>query len=540
MDLRALAQDRESSMIGLNQQEKKRFDGLLNHYEDRVKARTVPVLMEDLRTSLVSRYEAHPARITLKDGSEQVLPVSWEAFTDLALDELEYEAALKAYHQHMDHSAWRYLSKPNRWMHREAAYVNVNPNNTNERWSTFNEYQPLIVTLWLAAKDENSIPTEDYTLEGRIEEFFRALALIGRAHNWDKSRPRQDGKGTEEYDDGEGDRPSCFSGVKRRLAEAVKGHGVLQGLNEQLLKLELRDFARAHFAQVLEHHPEKRDLFIRAFDEAMMGEKTTYIEVLKPFNLSESEQTKWLGKLRARYGIALNDSMISSLKNQLSLSDEEPLKAYHALTLEGLTQFFQNLNPSLNVFQEEKREEEQSHETPLKALKRWAEEHPDQLEARISANDYSILREAYQSSQFDVVTWLLEYPSCFAYAEQHSEEYGTEVLGFIDNYLDRQRAALGQFLSEHPNGVFDLDAQSATLCSYMVRHLIRLNDSNSDDKLALLLSLPAVKALVHQDSKNNIQDKIERHRLAFFTPPKEQNEDNDPEDNDNLTLNRKR
>lgn len=100
-----------------------------------------------------------------------ILPLNWEDFQALNLSEAYQQKALKAYYQHPEHSAWRYLAKPNPWMHPNAVHVDKNPDNPNERCSTFGSYQSLIAMLYLAARDEAS-DIEAYQLEERIELFY--------------------------------------------------------------------------------------------------------------------------------------------------------------------------------------------------------------------------------------------------------------------------------------------------------------------------------------------------------------------------------
>ena len=88
-----------------------------------------------------------------------------------------------------------------------ASYVEVNTEN-NERWSTFEEYKPLIALLYLAASDKEIEATEGFTPEGRLDAFIKELALLGRAHNWDSTRINPQTGEEEEYDDLEGDKPS--------------------------------------------------------------------------------------------------------------------------------------------------------------------------------------------------------------------------------------------------------------------------------------------------------------------------------------------
>jgi len=130
-----------------------------------------------LKNDLSARYAQHPARSRTGDGRDIELPFSWEAYQQLApqLSADSRERALKAYYQHKTHTAWRYLSKPNPWMAPNAQYVE---RDASGGYSTFEAYKPLIVLLWLAAKDEDIPPITEFTLEGQIAHFIDELALI--------------------------------------------------------------------------------------------------------------------------------------------------------------------------------------------------------------------------------------------------------------------------------------------------------------------------------------------------------------------------
>ncbi|OGV25332.1 MAG: hypothetical protein A3F18_00005 [Legionellales bacterium RIFCSPHIGHO2_12_FULL_37_14] len=232
LDLRALARNRESAMTGLTQGEQRRLAAVNERYKAILANTGINNLIDDLRLQLKARFLQNPATITMDDGSLKELPVLYTDFIKLKLSENEKARALEAYYSHKDHTALRYLSKPNRWMHEHASYVYVDNNEHSLKYSTFEEYQPLIALLYCAARDENIEDSEDFTPETRFAHFIDELSHIGRAHNWDRSRER-DNK-SEEYDDLEGDRPSCYSGVKRRLFQAVLGHPLLIILTKPL------------------------------------------------------------------------------------------------------------------------------------------------------------------------------------------------------------------------------------------------------------------------------------------------------------------
>ena len=252
IDLRALAQDRESSMHALTSAEAQRLENINNHYRSFIENVGVKNIFDDLKRTLKSRYNLNPAVIET-DNRKITLPFDWLSFDAMELTPSERVAAFKAYHQHKDHTAYRYLSKPNPWISDQAGFVCINEAR-NERWSTFEEYIPLITLLWVAAKDEIIGTIDGYSLKSRINHFIDELTQIGRAHNWDKSRDviYPDGrKGVEEYDDLEGDKPSCYSGVKRRLFQSLVGHPEFRLFSEDLLEQELHQMIRAHYESLI-------------------------------------------------------------------------------------------------------------------------------------------------------------------------------------------------------------------------------------------------------------------------------------------------
>ncbi|MDP3704505.1 MAG: ankyrin repeat domain-containing protein, partial [Legionellaceae bacterium] len=261
-DLRAMAEDPESSIRALSTGEQKLLDEAWQRYKPIIQANGVETLFSALKEQLNARYQVNPAHITLSNGGQKRLPVNWEDFNALRLSPKEKQLALNAYYQHKDHTALRYLTKPNRWMANDADYVERDPHYAHLGWSTFESYKPLIVMLWLGAGDVNTPPIDGFTLETRMTHFIDELGLLGRAHNWDSSRVKRDSMGNpildeynepimEEFDDRKGDKPSCYSGVKRRLFQSVLGHPLLKILTLDDIKQELRDIVRQHFITYL-------------------------------------------------------------------------------------------------------------------------------------------------------------------------------------------------------------------------------------------------------------------------------------------------
>ena len=290
MDLRALAQDRESSMTALTQGEQLALGCAEKKYQPAIQASGVPVIMNALKDLLAQRYNAHPATVQTGDGRVIELPLEFNEYQRLAntLSADTRERALESYYQHPDHTALRYLSKPNRWMSTDAHFVN---RNAEGAWSTFEEYQPLISLLYLAAKDETEPAINGYTIETRIENFIKELAYIGRAHNWDASRINPTTGRSEEYDDLQGDKPSCYSGVKRRLFQSVQGHPLLTLLTKDIILQEIRDVVQEHFISNID---DKNCAELHTAWQAIINGEEADPGILSQLNLSEEQRTQYI------------------------------------------------------------------------------------------------------------------------------------------------------------------------------------------------------------------------------------------------------
>ncbi|MFY7697285.1 MAG: hypothetical protein ACOVQX_00390 [Legionella sp.] len=340
IDLRALTQDRESSMQALTTGEQRLMARAIQHYQPLIIQAGVANIIDDLREQLKIYYLAKPARLVKDDGTILDLPVSWNEFQVLILSANEHKNACQAYYRNATHSAWRYLAKPNRWMHERASYVCIDEHNHQYKWSTFEEYQPLIAMLWLAAQDEDqcAAPTDNHTVEGRINHFIHELMLLGRAHNWDKTRVRNGH--IEEYDDLEGDRPSCYSGVKRRLFQSVIGHPLLKIITRDDLVQEIRDFARTYFIEKMAQL-NNQDQIHQAFNNFVISLDAKDAAPLATLNISPPKQQQFLQTLQAKYGESFfaNPVFVTLVQSWLLLLPESPeiIDHYHALRLDGLT-----------------------------------------------------------------------------------------------------------------------------------------------------------------------------------------------------------
>ncbi len=328
LDLRALAADRESSMTGLTEGEQARLKSVTDKYDTLLKSLTVANVMVVLRETIHDAYEAHPAVVRTGDGREIELPLTYAEWETLSasFNADTRDDALKAYYGHPVHTAFRYLEKPNHWMAPHA--VHVQRNAQGDGWSTFEAYQPLISLLFLAASDKDTAPIDGYTLETRVEHFIEELAHIGRAHNWDKHDR------TYEYDDLEGDKPSCYSGVKRRLFQSVQGHPLLKLLTPDDIKEAARSLAHEHFKNVLEADLKQAAAIKEAWDSIVIDANMSAenIKLTSVLNIPEEAQAELLKTLQATYETSFTFDLAVIFRQQFEFTEGFP---NHAMRFGG-------------------------------------------------------------------------------------------------------------------------------------------------------------------------------------------------------------
>ena len=304
--------------------------------------------MDELRNDLISRYKANPSKVIIKN-KEITLPLTIkELLATHKLTRNEFNMCLTAYFKHKTHTAWRYLLKPNPFISYEASFVNFDPLKPWNRWSTFDEYQPLILMFWLAATDKDTPVTDGHTLEGRIAHFIDELSLMGRTHNWDSSRITTD-ETLEEYDDLKRDKPICYSGVKRLLFQSVIGHPLIKMLTLEDIKMETRDFVRNHFINMIKD-VNKKDL-LTAFE--YYHKNITYNEntiILKKLDIATTQVDEFISNLTKKYGpqFTRNPSFKKYILEQLKLRviSGKPIDYAHALKFDALVGLRQLLKKS--------------------------------------------------------------------------------------------------------------------------------------------------------------------------------------------------
>ena len=131
------------------------------------------------------------------------------------------------------------------------------------------------------------------------------------------------------------------------------------------------------------------------------------------------------------------------------------------------------------------------------ALWSLAKQMPNKLSTMIEAGDYYAFRLACENGHLDTTKWLLENPVCLAYAERHDREFSR----IVHPYLTDKLQSLHAMADAHQNieRPFDIPSEQAKHVFYLLRNLIRQNNTTLDDEILFLLSIPSVKALAHRE-----------------------------------------
>lgn len=209
-----------------------------------------------------------------------------------------------------------------------------------------------IAINYLAVVDEEVEAIDGHTIEGRVEHFIQELALILRAHNWnyskDRKRKREENK---EHDDLKGDKPSCYSGMNRRLFQSVLGHPLFKTLTIDHLFQEIRSFAWEHFYSVL--NSENRCILKDSYNNYFIYLDEEFAKPLVSLNIPLEKKGQFADYLDKKYGSRLtqNTALRVLIYDTLILRDNPIRDRYHALKLDGLTQFSNYLinSPSSGV-----------------------------------------------------------------------------------------------------------------------------------------------------------------------------------------------
>lgn len=224
--LRGFAQDTENAMRPLAPKQKGMLGAVRWRYKARYEQEGLEVILQDFKQYLEAQYANSPAR----DQKGRALPLAHKASL----------VSQKPYYENIYHTAWRYLfQKPNPWMSEKALWV-AREHHIGSANISKQDIENLAY-FWCAASDESMAPSKGYSHESIKEGFAREVALMGRRHNWDKKREVTkiiEGEHrviVEEYDDMEGDKPSCSMGVTQGLVQSVVGKPLFNAPEEREL-----------------------------------------------------------------------------------------------------------------------------------------------------------------------------------------------------------------------------------------------------------------------------------------------------------------
>jgi hypothetical protein len=197
--------------------------------------------------------------------------------------------------------------------------MNAFPSYTEGKpYSTFSSYISDIVILWAAATDPKVEPVDGFTLESRADQFVDELALVGRAHNWDKKRIKN-GK-REQYDDLKADDPSCFAGVKKRIHQGLMGYPLPHELSLEDVKQEFRAFVYQHFKEKITN--ENREEIVGAWQQYII--ELDVPSVIKALDIPEEKQQEFIQYIRKTYNPQFDatPSFLAEIKTQLALNPD--------------------------------------------------------------------------------------------------------------------------------------------------------------------------------------------------------------------------
>lgn len=166
-------------------------------------------ILQDFKTFLIAAYDKNPIF-----DEERSLPLE---FTPA----LSYELKVK-YYQHICHTAYRYVFlNPNPWISMQANLALENQQGEPIAADIPEAQRELIAYIWLALTEKTFPLPTDQSREDLQERFITDLSLMARQHNWDKTRETSTGT-EEEYDDLEGDKPTCPTGVPQGIAQILE------------------------------------------------------------------------------------------------------------------------------------------------------------------------------------------------------------------------------------------------------------------------------------------------------------------------------
>jgi hypothetical protein len=319
-NLRAIAGFRENSMSELTFMEKQRLRVILTRYAPDPNCGCVSV--EEVRNDLVERYMSLPAKLIYrKFNIDRDLPLTWCEYQSVLADlgrvlvvaGIEASAsiwdeinsiAMKAYYSHYIHTAWRYLLDKNSWSYR------FDDMTEGTGYSSYKEHLIQIYAFFCAASDPSMPPSGDSSVDDRILLVYREMALINRAHNYDDTRLNKSTGKNEEFDDLEGDLPSCNQGEVKRLVQSLLYYpyeNLIVEVNSSDLDAELDTFIQSRWLhKFAAFDTTKQEALVNIWKDCMfacMFDKKLDLQV---FNVSASEIDDFFTHLESVFSINRN------------------------------------------------------------------------------------------------------------------------------------------------------------------------------------------------------------------------------------------
>ena len=308
----------EASMAALTEGESKRLSHAENKYLPEIaRLGGASTVIDLIKQALIDRYAAATIKLNLADGRVIDLPLSFDGFLQLELEEDSHELALKSYYQHPLHTAYRYLSKPNRWMHPDAPHVH---RDATGAYAMHEGYEELIALMYLAVLDKDIPEIDGMDTEARLGFFFKELAWLGRAHNWDNTRINDVTHQQEYYDDLGADKPSCSLGIKKRLMGAtfLVGHPLFQMLNKSDIDVEVIKIVRAHFMSRITS--DNVTALIEEWDKIIAGEGCSAPSSLDELNFTAEEQNQHIASITEMFKHRLDDTLRRYIQRRLEVA----------------------------------------------------------------------------------------------------------------------------------------------------------------------------------------------------------------------------
>lgn len=349
-----LAENSESSMVELSQGERNRLQGLLERYEPIVKQKGLKNVIAEFKQVLEKKFNANRPTVSRWFRKDKRLPFDHMSYLSTTMWGTNRTDVLREYYKNIYHTAFRYLSKPNYLMDPRASYVCVYEEDQSLRYAMFEPHLKLIAILYLAAIDRKYPPRDGQTYATRLDNFIRAVALIGRAHNWDKKRKKTvtvKGKKkviTEQYDDMGPDKSSCGSGVRRRLLQGVLGHDLLKILTNEILQQLLNSFIFEHLSAALKRQDNPSVIRAAFEDYSIMLDDMSLenVKLLMEFNIPTAKIEAFQKSLAAQFGKQFDRKHQDYIRAALTLpkfDSDSVAEKLHILKLDKHINFYENV-----------------------------------------------------------------------------------------------------------------------------------------------------------------------------------------------------